>query len=29
MLAGSGHWHDVALGSVLEVLDARVPRAER
>lgn len=29
MLTGSGHWHDVALGSVLEVLAARVPRAER
>lgn len=29
MLAGSRRWHDVALTSVLEVLAARVPRAER
>jgi predicted esterase len=29
MLAGSRRWHDVALTSVLEVLGARVPRAER
>ena len=29
MLAGSQRWHDVALESVLEVLGARVPRAER
>jgi pimeloyl-ACP methyl ester carboxylesterase len=29
MLAGSRRWHDVALGSVLEVLAARVPHAER
>ena len=29
MLAGSRRWHDVALGSVLEVLAAQVPRARR
>lgn len=29
MLAGSGRWHDVAVGSVLEVLAAHVPRAGR
>jgi pimeloyl-ACP methyl ester carboxylesterase len=29
MLSGSRRWHDVALASVLEVLAARVPRAER
>lgn len=29
MLAGSRRWHDVALTSVLDVLAARVPRAER
>lgn len=29
MLAGSQRWHDVALVSVLEVLGARAPRAER
>ena len=29
MLAGSRRWHDVAVGSVLEVLAAQVPRAGR
>jgi hypothetical protein len=29
MLTGAGHWHDVAAASVLEVLDAEVPHADR
>jgi pimeloyl-ACP methyl ester carboxylesterase len=29
MLTGSGRWHDVAAASVLEVLDAEVPHADR